>query len=249
MTTLRAVVIDDEPLAQELLASYIDKTPYLELVGKYSSAQDAIKTILEDKVDVLFLDIHMPQLNGMEFARIVPQHCNIVFTTAYERYALEGFKVGAIDYLMKPVSYEEFISAANKALQRVELRRQAMAQQDKRDCLIVKSDYKLIQIPLDSIEFIEGLKDYVKIHVNYQQQSIISLMGMKALENYLPSDKFLRVHRSYIIGTRHIRQIERNRIIFGNHYIPVSESYRQNFIDYINAHSLQPTRQGSETEE
>ncbi len=249
MTILRAVIIDDEPLAQELLASYIDKTPYLELAGKFSSAQEAIKTILEDKVDVLFLDIHMPQLNGMEFARIVPQHCNIVFTTAYERYALEGFKVGAIDYLMKPVSYEEFIAAANRALQRVELHRQAMEQQDKRDFLIVKSDYKLFQIPLDSILFIEGLKDYVKIHVNFQKNSIVSLMGMKSLENYLPAGKFLRVHRSFIVGTKHIRQIERNRIVFDNHYIPVSESYRQNFVDYINAHSLQPSRQANDAEE
>lgn len=248
MTILRTVVIDDEPLAQELLASYIEKTPYLELVGKFSSAQEAIKTILEDKIDVLFLDIHMPQLNGMEFARIVPQHCSIVFTTAYERYALEGFKVGAIDYLMKPVSYEEFIAAANKALQRAELQRQALAQQNRRECLIVKSDYKLIQIPLDTIEFIEGLKDYVKIHVTYQQQSIISLMGMKALENFLPSDRFIRVHRSYIVGTRHIRQIERNRIVFGKNYIPVSDSYRQNFLDYINSNSL-PAARTSETED
>lgn len=247
MTTLRTVVIDDEPLAQELLASYIEKTPYMTLVGKYSSAQDAIKTILEDKIDVLFLDIHMPQLNGMEFARIVPSHCSIVFTTAYDRYALEGFKVGAIDYLMKPVNYEEFIAAANKALQQAELRRQAMTQQNRRECLIVKSDYKLVQIPLEAIEFIEGLKDYVKIHVNYQQQSIISLMGMKALENYLPSDRFIRVHRSYIVGTRHIRQIERNRIVINNHYIPVSDSYRQNFNEYINANSL-PSQKANDVE-
>ena len=249
MITLRTVVIDDEPLAQELIASYIDKTPYMELVGRFSSAQEAIKTILEDKIDLLFLDINMPQLNGMEFARIVPSHCNIVFATAYEQYAIEGFKVGAIDYLMKPVSYDEFITAANKALNRFELHQQAVAQQNKRDCIIVKSDYKLVQIPLECIEFIEGLKDYVKIHVNYQQQSIISLMGMKALENFLPSDKFIRVHRSYIVGTRHIRIIERNRIIFANHSVPVSDSYRQAFISYINTNSLQPNKNNAETDE
>ena len=128
------------------------------------------------------------------------------------------------------------------------MRRLATAQQNRRECLIVKSDYKLVQIPLEAIEFIEGLKDYVKIHVNYQQQSIISLMGMKALENYLPADRFIRVHRSYIVGTRHIRHIERNRIVINNHYIPVSDSYRQNFTDYINANSL-PTAKGNEMDD
>lgn len=116
MLTLRCCVVDDEPLAQELVASYIEKTPFMELVGKFSSAQDSVKTILEEDIDVVFLDIHMPQLNGMEFARIVPPTCRIIFTTAYDRYAIEGFKVNALDYLMKPISYEEFVGAANKAL-------------------------------------------------------------------------------------------------------------------------------------
>ncbi len=163
MLTLRCCVVDDEPLAQELVASYIEKTPFMELVGKFSSAQDSVKTILEEDIDVVFLDIHMPQLNGMEFARIVPPTCRIIFTTAYDRYAIEGFKVNALDYLMKPISYEEFVGAANKALQWVELRRRADELDNNKRYIIVKSEYKQVQIPIDKIQFIEGLKDYVKI--------------------------------------------------------------------------------------
>lgn len=238
MITLRACVVDDEPLARDLLAAYIAKTPYMEMAGSFASAQEAIKTILEDNIDVVFLDIQMPQLNGMEFARIMPPHCRVIFTTAYDRYALDGFKVGALDYLMKPVSYEEFIAAANKALQWVELRRQAQANNDTKDYLMVKSEYKLVQIPVADILFIEGLKDYVKIFTEGATQSIMTLMSMKALERYLPSDRFLRVHRSFIVNTSKIRTVERNRIVFGNHYIPVSDSYRQAFNAYVSSHTL-----------
>ncbi|WP_289855369.1 LytTR family DNA-binding domain-containing protein, partial [uncultured Muribaculum sp.] len=233
MLTLRCCVVDDEPLAQELVASYIEKTPFMELVGKFSSAQDSVKTILEEDIDVVFLDIHMPQLNGMEFARIVPPTCRIIFTTAYDRYAIEGFKVNALDYLMKPISYEEFVGAANKALQWVELRRRADELDNNKRYIIVKSEYKQVQIPIDKIQFIEGLKDYVKIYVEGEKNAILTLTSMKTIERYLPAAEFLRVHRSFIVNTSKISIIERNRIVFGNHYIPVSESYKQAFNDYV----------------
>jgi len=195
MLTLRCCVVDDEPLAQELVASYIEKTPFMELVGKFSSAQDSVKTILEEDIDVVFLDIHMPQLNGMEFARIVPPTCRIIFTTAYDRYAIEGFKVNALDYLMKPISYEEFVGAANKALQWVELRRRADELDNNKRYIIVKSEYKQVQIPIDKIQFIEGLKDYVKIYVEGEKNAILTLTSMKTIERYLPAAELLRVHR------------------------------------------------------
>ena len=217
MLTLRCCVVDDEPLAQELVASYIEKTPFMELVGKFSSAQDSVKTILEEDIDVVFLDIHMPQLNGMEFARIVPPTCRIIFTTAYDRYAIEGFKVNALDYLMKPISYEEFVGAANKALQWVELRRRADELDNNKRYIIVKSEYKQVQIPIDKIQFIEGLKDYVKIYVEGEKNAILTLTSMKTIERYLPAAEFLRVHRSFIVNTSKISIIERNRIVFGNH--------------------------------
>ena len=242
MLTLRCCVVDDEPLAQELVASYIEKTPFMELVGKFSSAQDSVKTILEEDIDVVFLVIHMPQLNGMEFARIVPPTCRIIFTTAYDRYAIEGFKVNALDYLMKPISYEEFVGAANKALQWVELRRRADELDNNKRYIIVKSEYKQVQIPIDKIQFIEGLKDYVKIYVEGEKNAILTLTSMKTIERYLPAAEFLRVHRSFIVNTSKISIIERNRIVFGNHYIPVSESYKQAFNDYVAGYSLSAQR-------
>lgn len=249
MLTLRCCVVDDEPLAQELVASYIEKTPFMELVGKFSSAQDSVKMILEEDIDVVFLDIHMPQLNGMEFARIVPPTCRIIFTTAYDRYAIEGFKVNALDYLMKPISYEEFVGAANKALQWVELRRRADELDNNKRYIIVKSEYKQVQIPIDKIQFIEGLKDYVKIYVEGEKSAILTLTSMKTIERYLPATEFLRVHRSFIVNTSKISIIERNRIVFGNHYIPVSESYKQAFNDYVAGYSLSLQRDNQSSED
>ena len=242
MLTLRCCVVDDEPLAQELVASYIEKTPFMELVGKFSSAQDSVKTILEEDIDVVFLDIHMPQLNGMEFARIVPPTCRIIFTTAYDRYAIEGFKVNALDYRIEPISYEEVVGAATKALPWVELRRRADELDNNKRYIIVKSEYKQVQIPIDKIQFIEGLKDYVKIYVEGEKNAILTLTSMKTIERYLPAAEFLRVHRSFIVNTSKISIIERNRIVFGNHYIPVSESYKQAFNDYVAGYSLSAQR-------
>jgi len=246
MTNLRCCVVDDEPLAQDLIASYIDKTPFMELVGKFNSAQEAIKTILEDNIDIVFLDIHMPQLSGMEFARIVPSACRIIFTTAYDRYAIEGFKLNALDYLMKPISYEEFINSANRAMEWAELRRKAEEASNDKKYLMVKSEYKYVQIAVKDILFVEGLKDYVKIYIVDEKSPVTTLMSMKALERFLPETEFLRVHRSFIINTTKIRTIERNRIVFGNHYIPVSESYKQAFANYIAGHTLSPVKDGNE---
>lgn len=240
MITIRCCVIDDEPLAGQLIASYVEKTPFMELVGVYTSAQEAIKTILDENIDIVFLDIQMPQLNGVEFAKIVPPSCRVIFTTAFDSYAIQGFQVNALDYLLKPINYEEFVRAANKALSWVELSRQATSATDKREYIIVKSEYKLIQIAINDILYIEGLKDYVKIYLDNGQKNIMTLMSMKLLERYLPISKFLRVHRSYIVNTTKIKTIERNRIIFGNQYIPVSESYKQAFTVYISQNSLSP---------
>jgi DNA-binding LytR/AlgR family response regulator len=238
MTPLKCCVIDDEPLACQLIASYVEKTPFLTLAGSFNSAQDAVKTILNENIDLVFLDIQMPQLNGMEFAKIIPDTCRIIFTTAYSNYAVEGFKVNALDYLLKPISYDEFLIAANKALKWAEQRRGLGTDSSLASHIIVKSEYRLVQIPIDEIRFIEGLKDYVKIYTDSDDRSIMTLMSMKALEKALPSDKFMRVHRSFIVNTTKIRTIERNRIIFGKHFIPISDTYKQAFIDYISAHSI-----------
>ncbi len=249
MVTLRCCVVDDEPLAQDLIASYIERTPCAELVGKYGSAQEAIKSIMENDIDVVFLDIHMPQLNGIEFARIIPKRCRIVFTTAYDRYAVEGYKVNALDYLMKPVSYEEFLATVNKALQWVQMRDKMEEQDLQKDVMIVKSEYKLCQIAIDKILYIEGLKDYVKIYMEEEKSPIVTLMNMKSLEKYLPESSFLRVHRSFIVNTKKIKVIERNRIVFGSTYIPVSDSYKNAFNAYISSFLLMPTRENPANDE
>lgn len=167
--TLKCCVVDDEPLARGLICSFVEKTPFLSLEASFASASEAIKCVLEKKVDLLFLDIQMPELNGIEFAKIIPPECRIIFVTAFEKYALDGFRNNAIDYLLKPVNYPEFLTAANRALQWAELKAraetapQAQPVADKQH-IIVKSEYKLIQIDVSKILYIEGLKDYVKIY-------------------------------------------------------------------------------------
>lgn len=231
MKTLRCCVIDDEPLASQLIEAYIQRTPFLESAGTFASAQDAVETILEGGIDLVFLDINMPQINGLEFARIIPSSTRIIFTTAYDKYAIDSFKVNALDYLLKPISYEEFHKAAVRALQIMQPEPAANA--PRRDTIIVKSEYKLVQIVIDDILYIEGVKDYVKICT--AGSTVMTLMNIKTLEQSLPADQFMRVHRSFIVNKRRITVIERNRIVFGNVYIPVSESYKQTFADFINS--------------
>ena len=239
---IKCAIVDDEPLAVELLASYVKKIPFLELCGKYNNATDALHGITEDAVDLLFLDIQMPELNGLELSKMVPENTRIVFTTAFDRYAVDGFRVNALDYLLKPISYADFLEACNKAMQWFQLVQQqeesspaAAAEEIK--SIFVKSEYKLLQINLDDIRYIEGLKDYVKIYTEQSPHPILSLMNMKAIEQMLPTSRFIRVHRSFIVQKSKIREIERNRIVFGDVYIPIGDSYKQAFQDFINAKS------------
>lgn len=237
MRRLRTCVIDDEPLALELIKSYVEKTPFLEFVDAFPSASLAVKTIIESDIDLVFLDIQMSELNGIEFARVIPQHCRIVFITAFAQYAVDGFRANALDYLLKPVSYTEFVEAANKAMVWFRLNERATLHDDEPQFIIVKSEYKLVQIAIADILYIEGLKDYVRIFLE-NGTSIMSLMSLKTLETSLPSTKFIRVHRSFIVQTSKIKVIERNRIVFGKQYIPISDTYKSAFVDYVNRHTL-----------
>lgn len=234
---LNCAIVDDEPLALGLLESYVDKTPFLELAGKYSSAVQAMKELPGKHVDLLFLDIQMPELNGLEFSRMVNSSTRIVFTTAFGQYAIDGYKVNALDYLLKPISYADFLQAANKAVQWFELLQQP---EEEIQSIFVKSDYKLVQIELNKILYIEGLKDYIKIHEEDSPKPILSLMSMKAMEELLPSSRFMRIHRSYIVQKDKIRIVDRGRIVFGKNYIPVSDSYKQVFQDFLAQRSRRP---------
>lgn len=236
---LKCAIVDDEPLALELLKSYVKKTPVLELNGAYSSAIEAMKMLPDNPVDLFFLDIQMPELNGLEFSHMVPEDTRIVFTTAFGQYALDGYKVNALDYLLKPISYTDFLQSVNKAVQWFDRKRGTDNEPtDKPDFIYVKSDYKLIQISLKDILYIEGLKDYVKIHLEGESRPILSLTSLKALEEKLPTDRFIRIHRSYIVQKQKIKVIDKARIVFGKEYIPVSESYKQELQNYINDHSV-----------
>jgi len=231
---LKCAIVDDEPLALNLLESYVKKTPFLELTGKYSSAVQAMKELPNHPVDLLFLDIQMPELNGLEFSKLVNPVTRIVFTTAFEQYAIDGYKVNALDYLLKPISYVDFLQAANKAMKWFELLQQP---KEEIQSIFVKSDYKLVQIELKNILYIEGLKDYIKIYEENNPKPILSLMNMKAMEDLLPASRFMRVHRSYIVQKDKIRVIDRGRIVFGKAYIPISDSYKQAFQDFLEQRS------------
>lgn len=233
--TLNCAIVDDEPLALNLLESYVNKTPFLTLAGKYSSAVQAMKELPGKQIDLLFLDIQMPELNGLEFSKMVNSHTRIVFTTAFGQYAIDGYKVNALDYLLKPISYVDFLRAANKAVQWFELLQQP---KEEIDSIFVKSEYKLVQIELKNILYVEGLKDYIKIYEEGNSKPILSLMSMKAMEEMLPASRFMRVHRSYIVQKDKIRIIDRGRIVFGKNYIPVSDSYKQTFQEFLDKRTL-----------
>lgn len=234
--TLNCAIIDDEPLAVDLLSSYVKKTAFLNLTGGYNSAIAAIKDLKENPVDLIFLDIQMPELSGIEFAKILPKSTKIVFTTAFSKYAVEGYAVNALYYLLKPISYEDFLKAANKALDHFEeLERMDVYRSDR--FVFVKSDYKLQRIDFDDILYIEGVKDYVRITMA-NGDKIMSLMNLKKLEDHLPSPEFMRIHRSYIVHMSKIDVVDRLRVVFGTTYIPISDSYKDNVTAYLDRHLL-----------
>ncbi len=245
MLKLRCVVIDDEPLAAMLIESYVKKTPYLELVATFSSAVEAMQSEEMKSADLLFLDIQMPTLNGLEFSRMVSAHTRIVFTTAFNEYAIEGYRVNALDYLIKPISYTDFLDSAGRALEWFEMSQRAnipnietTPQSTKADSIYVKSNYKLLRIELSKLLYVEALKDYVKYVVEDEPKPILSLMNIKRVEELLPVDDFIRVHRSFIVRKDKISVIERNRILFGKDVIPVGDAYKADFQLYLESHML-----------
>ncbi len=236
---LRTIAIDDEPLALRLVSDYISKTPFLELVGAFDNPLDAIDFLSTESADLIFVDIQMPDLTGIEFARSLENAPKIIFTTAYEKYALEGFKLNAIDYLLKPFSYEEFLKAAQKARKQSELESSVLPSiEANSQFLFLKSEYKIRRINFNDILYIEGLKDYIKVYTTGEDKPILSLNSIKSLEQKLPEDQFMRVHRSFIVNLNKIDTIERSRIIFGKTYIPVSDQYKDKFQEYLDKNFL-----------
>lgn len=248
MTPLRCIAVDDEPLALGLVCAFIEKTPFLSLAGRYSSAVEALQGLSEQDIDLLFLDIQMPDLTGIELARVLDksgkQGPRIVFTTAFNHFALEGFRVDALDYLLKPFNYEEFLRAASKAQTYFDLVRKAESgmtapppvvvdSAPREEYLFLKVEYQLVRVAYDDILYIEGLKDYVKVHLKNDPKPLLSLTSLKNLEEKLPPQRFMRVHRSYIVGLDKIGSITRTSIQIGDATIPVSDQYKEIFSDYV----------------
>lgn len=235
MTVLRCIAVDDEPLALKLVETFIQQTPFLELITTCDNAVDAMGIIREEKPDVVFLDINMPNLTGMELARLLQDQAGplpkIVFTTAYNHYAIEGYRVNAVDYLLKPFSYEEFLRAANKVLQLHEEANNNAFQNIAADdeFIFLKVEYQWVRISLKDICYIESLKDYVKVHLEDSQKAVLSLISLKALEEKLPSSKFMRVHRSFIVSLDKISAISKNSIFIDKIEITVGEQYKEAF--------------------
>ncbi|MBR7004867.1 MAG: response regulator transcription factor [Bacteroidales bacterium] len=241
MTTISCIIIDDEPLAVKLMESYVTKTPFLELKGSFTSGGQAFEFIQDNPVDLLFCDIQMPGLNGMDLSKMLPEDTRIIFTTAFSQYAIEGFKVHALDYLLKPISYDDFLAAANHAKKVIDTERQSGTERTPPiRSIFVKTEYRLQQIELDSITFIEGLKDYVKIHLDDGSDPVLSLIRMKTLQEQLPKDRFVRVQKSYIVQLSKIEAIERSHIVIGKDRIPIGETYQEALLNALSGNSILP---------
>ncbi|MEI6752933.1 MAG: LytTR family DNA-binding domain-containing protein [Paludibacter sp.] len=231
---IKCLAIDDEPFALQQISSYIEKTPFLESVALCHSAFEAISYLTNNEVDLMFVDINMPDINGMDFVKSLVNKPQIIFTTAYSEYAIEGYKVDALDYILKPISYGVFLKAATKAKTWFDLsQKQPETIQTTQDCLFVKSDYKLVKILLSEIKYIESANEYIQIHL-INDKPITTLIRLKVIEEQLPKDKFMRVHRSFIVNLERVKVIERSRIIFDQKvYIPIGDQYKENFQSFV----------------
>ncbi|MEO9964814.1 MAG: LytTR family DNA-binding domain-containing protein [Reichenbachiella sp.] len=236
---IRCIAIEDEPLALGQIESYINKTPFLVLSGSFDNALEALEFLGTEPVDLIFTDINMPDLNGMDFVKLLQHPPKVIFTTAYEEYAIEGYKVDALDYLLKPIGYTDFLKAANKANLYFENQPASSVEtKSTDDFLFIKSEYKVIRVNFSDIKYIEGMREYVRIHL-INGKPLMSLMSMKKIEEHLPGNRFMRVHRSYIVNLAQVSTVEKMRIIFdGKVYIPISDQYKESFQQYMDNHFL-----------
>lgn len=238
------MAVDDEPLALGLVCAFIEQTPFLRLAGRHESAVAALRALHEQpEIQLLFLDIKMPDLSGLELARVLQKGPRVIFTTAFNQYALEGFRVDALDYLLKPFNYEEFLHAALKAKAFFELKQahaapinlpvHQSANPPEQDHIYLKVEYQLVRVALADIVYVEGLKDYVKVHLASQTRPLLSLTSLRGMEEKLPAGKFMRIHRSYIVGLNHIQAVGRGTVQIAGETLPVSDGYRETFDQFF----------------
>lgn len=228
--SIRCVIVDDEPLAVGLLVQYVERTPGLTVVFKTTHVLEALQVIEQGEADLLFLDIHMPELSGMQFMKIIGNRCKVILTTAYPAYALEGYEHGVVDYLLKPFSFERYMMAVTKARERLEPKTAGPAA-DQPDHIFIRAEYRIQKINFDTIFYIEALRDYVAFHT--PTGKVLSLESMKKMETVLPATTFIRIHKSYIINRNKIEFLDRGKVIINGQYLPVGETYREKFMAQI----------------
>jgi DNA-binding LytR/AlgR family response regulator len=240
---INCVIVEDEPLARNLMVDYVNKVPSLHLIEACSSPLRAIEVLRTNSIDLLFLDVQMPELTGISFLKVLQKKPFVILTTAYSQYALEGYELDVADYLLKPITFERFLKAVDKVTQRMEEARPTISNQEKsvqeakNPFVFVKDGTKLVKIQLDDILYVEGLKDYVTIHT--KSQKIVSLQRLKLLEEQLPADKFIRIHNSFIVSLRAIDVIHRGEVQVGTALLPIGETYKKAFRDFIEKNQMQ----------
>jgi len=242
---MKCIIIDDEPLAIDVLKEYCQKMDFIELEETFTNPLEAISVIKEKKIDLIFCDIEMPQINGIDFINSLDNTPLFIFTTAYSQYAVEGFNLNAIDYLVKPIPYHRFIKAISRAKEVLAYRKSPVSLNDNvfpshgesksanPGYIFVKAEYESIKINLDNIEYIQGLKDYLKIHVRDTNKAILTLMSFKEILDKLPSHQFVRAHKSFVVNIGCIKTIQRNRIVINDMRIPIGESYKSTFLNNL----------------
>ena len=239
--TLRCLAIDDEPLALKQLVAYINKVPFLELAAQCQSALEAREFLENDTVDAIFCDINMPDLNGMDFVKSLVVPPLVVFTTAYSEYAVEGFRVNAVDYLLKPFGMQEFQRATQRLLERKGISPSptlSHREEAETDTLFLKTDNRIVNVNISDIRYVEAMSEYLKIWLVDQSKPIVTLLSMKKMEEYLPS-YFMRIHRSYIINLTKIQEVNKNRVIMdADTYLPIGDLYKEAFQKYLNTRFL-----------
>jgi DNA-binding LytR/AlgR family response regulator len=233
------MIVDDEPLAVRLLESYVEKTPELKQLASYTDSITAINAIKEQKPDLLFLDIQMPNIDGMELAHSLPAETRVIFTTAFKEYAFESYEVNALDFLLKPIRYNKFLGSIEKARKLIDVQQTASQPKQQPNTVFIRVDGEWRNITVDQIIYVNGMKDYVLFYLDSEKKPLISHLTMKAVEEMLPSDKFLRIHRSYIVAVDKIKKVDRNDCVYiGEEIIHIPDGYLQTFRNFLETRSF-----------
>jgi len=239
MRPLTCMIVDDEPLAVRLMESYVDKTPNMNLLASYTDSITAINAIKEQKPDLLFLDIQMPNIDGMELAHSLPEETRVVFTTAFKEYAFESYEVNALDFLLKPIRYNKFLGSIEKARKLFDTQQTTFQPKQQPNTVFIRVDGEWRNIPVDQIIYVNGMKDYVMFYLDSEKRPLISHLTMKAVEEMLPSDKFLRIHRSYIVAVDKIQKVDRNDCVYiGEEIIHIPDGYQEVFRKFLETRSI-----------